>query len=65
MTERVQATIKFEMPEKWLNSQHPVGAAIQGLYTELAKAYLKYNEGQDFEHAPWAEWEETYEDVED
>lgn len=65
MTERQKVTIEFVMPGDWAFATHPVGAAIQGLYTELAKAYLKYNEGQDFEHSPWAEWAESYEDVGD
>lgn len=60
MPDRIEATIKFKMPEEWLDSQHPVGAAIQGLYTELAKAYLTLDRD-----GRWAEWAESYEDVED
>lgn len=59
MHERVKATIKFVMPEYWLAADHPVGAAIQGLYTELAKAYRTLDED-----GRRAEWTESYEDVE-
>ncbi|UPU15938.1 hypothetical protein [Stenotrophomonas virus Jojan60] len=66
MTDRTEATIKFKMPEEWIDSQHPVGKAIQSLFTELAKAYHELNgESDAHEHAPWAEWVESYKDVED
>ena len=63
MTERVKATIEFKMPEEWVATGHPVGDTIQRLYAELAKAYLALDHARG--NGRWAEWAESYEDVED
>lgn len=67
MAEAQRLTISANMPPEWASLKHPVGEAIQALFSALNDAAWHLNLEEEAAGRPrlYAQWEEVWNDIEE